>query len=96
MQSVMPKEEMHTRVAWAMRPKPRKPAIRIGESGLVLSWGLVKKNGAKKVFTKTGKNKEWAYAPDAGVAASISSTLCNMGLEQRVRANRMKTAPGRL
>jgi hypothetical protein len=34
---VMPKE---------MCPKPRKPAVRIGESGLVLSWGSVKKNGA--------------------------------------------------
>lgn len=51
MQCVRPKEARRFRVAWAMRPKPRKPAVRcVGARRLVvgvLSWGPVKENGAK-------------------------------------------------
>lgn len=47
MQCVRPKEARRDRVAWAMRPKPRKPAVRVGERGLGLNWGPVKENGAK-------------------------------------------------
>lgn len=46
-QCVRLKEARRFSVAWAMRPKPRKPAVRVGASVLVLSWGPVKKNGAK-------------------------------------------------
>ena len=44
---MMPKEARRASVAWAMRPKPRKPAVRVGVNEAVLSWGPVKKNGAK-------------------------------------------------
>ena len=44
---MMPKEERRARVAWAMRPKPRKPTVRVGENEVVLSCGPVKRNGAK-------------------------------------------------
>ena len=52
MQWVRPKEVRRFRVAWAMRPKPRKPAVRcVGARRVVvvdvLSWGPVKENGAK-------------------------------------------------
>jgi len=47
MQCVRPKETRRFRVAWAIRPKPRIPAVRVGARGLGLSWGPVKKNGAK-------------------------------------------------
>ncbi len=47
MQCVRPKGMSRFSVAWAMRPKPRKPAVRVGARELVLSWGPVKKNGAK-------------------------------------------------
>lgn len=47
MQWVRPKAVSRERVAWAMRPKPRKPAVRVGESAVGLSWGPVKKKGAK-------------------------------------------------
>ena len=47
MQCVRPKEMRRLSVAWAIRPKPRKPAVRVVEGRLVLSWGPVKVNGAK-------------------------------------------------
>lgn len=47
MQCVRPKEMRRFSVAWAVRPKPRKPAVRVGEKEVVLSWGPVKENGAK-------------------------------------------------
>jgi hypothetical protein len=45
MQWVRPKEMRRLSVAWAMRPKPRKPAVRVGERGVVLSCGPLKENG---------------------------------------------------
>ena len=50
MQCVRPKATRRERVAWAMRPKPRKPAVRVGERGVALSWGPTKLNGAKLKF----------------------------------------------
>jgi len=47
MQCVRSKELRRFSVAWAMRPNPRKPAVRVGERWLVLSWGPLKENGAK-------------------------------------------------
>jgi hypothetical protein len=47
MQCVRPKEMRYFSVAWAMRPKPRKPAVRVGERRVVLSWGPAKENGTK-------------------------------------------------
>lgn len=43
----MPNAVRRASVAWAMRPKPRKPTVRVGVNVVVLSWGPVKKNGAK-------------------------------------------------
>jgi hypothetical protein len=66
-------------VAWAMRPKPRKPAVRVGARILVLSWGPVKANGANLKLGHwvgadprqglitgeegTGETVLWAYLP---------------------------------
>jgi len=45
MQEVMPKGMSRDRVAWAMRPNPRKPTVRFGEMGDVLSWGPQNEKG---------------------------------------------------
>jgi hypothetical protein len=41
----MPKGIRRARVAWEIRPKPRKPIVRRGEVGVVLSCGPQKANG---------------------------------------------------
>jgi len=44
---VTPNGIRRVRVAWEMRPKPRKPIVRRGEAGVVLSCGPQKTNGAQ-------------------------------------------------
>ena len=44
-QCVMPNGTSRARVAWAMRPNPRKPTLRVGEVTVVLSWGPQKAKG---------------------------------------------------
>lgn len=43
-------------VACAMRPKPMKPAVRLGEVGVALSWGPQNANGDQTKLGHWGTN----------------------------------------
>lgn len=49
MQCVIPKATSRVSVACAMRPKPRKPAVRVGRCGVAPSWVPQKTKGDQGV-----------------------------------------------